>query len=91
MKKHLSISIATILAVSVPGIAKAQLYVTADVGGVPSMSGATLETFDLPSPSVLTLSGPAYLLTRSDGVATPPYFSGSTAAFFWRIPGQWLR
>ena len=42
MKKHLSISIATILAVSVPGIAKAQLYVTAEVGGIPSVSGATL-------------------------------------------------
>jgi hypothetical protein len=86
LKKYLSISIASILAFSAPGIAKAQLYVTATVGGVPTVSGATLENFDETTPSILTLSGPAYLLTGSDGVATPPYFSGSTAAFFGESP-----
>ena len=88
MKKHLSIAIASILTLSVPGIAKAQFSVTATIGGVPTVSGATLETFDEPSPSILTLSGPAYLLTGSDGVASPPYFSGSTAAFFGESPAN---
>ncbi len=86
MKKHLSISLASILALSAPGIAKAQLYVTAEIGGVPSVSGATLETFDEPSPSILTLSGPAYVLTGTDGYASAPYFSGSTAAYFGESP-----
>ena len=88
MKKYLSIAIASILTLSVPGIAKAQFSVTATIGGVPTVSGATLETFDEPSPSILTLSGPAYLLTGSDGVASPPYFSGSTAAFFGESPAN---
>jgi hypothetical protein len=88
MKKHLSISIASILALSIPGIAKAQLYVTADIGGVPTVSGATLENFNEQSPSILTLSGAAHLLTGANyGVAyVPPYFSGSTAAFFGESP-----
>jgi hypothetical protein len=86
MKKHLSIAIAGILALSAPSIAKAQFTITATTGGVPTVSGATLENFDELSPSILTLSGPAYLLTGSDGVATPPYFSGSTAAFFGESP-----
>lgn len=87
MKKYLSISIASILAVISPGIAKAQLYVTAAVGGVPSVSGATLETFDEPSPSILTLSGAAYLFTGTNPqIGTAPYFSGSTAAYFGETP-----
>jgi hypothetical protein len=88
MKKYLSISIASILALSAPGIAKAQFYITADIGGVPTVSGATLENFDEPTPSILTLSGSANLVTGANyGVAYyPPYFSGSTAAFFGESP-----
>jgi len=84
MKKHLSITIASILALSVPSMAKAQIYVTAEVGGVPSVSGAALETFDESLPSILTLSGSAYLVTGANySVAyVPPCFSGSQAAFF---------
>ena len=86
MKKYLSISIASILALIAPGIAKAQLYVTSAIGGVPTVSGATLENFDEPSPSILTLSGSAYLLTGASAYAAQPYFSGSTAAFFGESP-----
>jgi hypothetical protein len=86
MKKHLSISIATILALSIPGIAKAQFYITAEVGGVPSVSGATLENFDEPSPSILTLSGTAYLMTGTDANGSAPNFSGLTAAYFGEYP-----
>lgn len=87
MKNHLSISFATILALSVPGMVKAQLYVTAAIGGVPSVSGATLENFEEPNPSILTLSGNAYLVTGyPDFGYTPPYFSGSTAAYFGESP-----
>jgi hypothetical protein len=88
MKKYLSISIASILALSAPGIAKAQFSVTAQVGGVPTVSGATLETFNEPSPAILTLSGSANLVTGANsGVAYfPPYFTDSTAAFFGESP-----
>ncbi len=84
MKKHLSISIASILALSVPRIANAQFTITATIGGLPTVSGATLETFDEPVPSILTLSGSAYLVTGANySVAyIPPCFSGSQAAFF---------
>jgi hypothetical protein len=90
MKKCLTISFASILAVTVPNITNAQLYVTAAVGGVPSVSGATLETFDAPSPSILTLSGPTALVTGwpylfGSGApfnSAPPLCSGSTLAYF---------
>jgi len=88
MKKYLSISIASILALSAPDIAKAQLYVTSAIGGIPTVSGASLENFDEPTPSILTLSGSAYLVTGVNyRVAyVPPNFSGSTAAFFGESP-----
>jgi hypothetical protein len=84
MNKYLSISIAGILALSVPGNAKAQFSVTATIGGVPTVSGATVATFNETSPSILTLSGSAYLVTGANyGVAyVPPSFSGSQAAYF---------
>jgi hypothetical protein len=89
MKTHLLISIATILAISGPEIAKAQLYVTAAVGGVPSVSGATLENFDGPNPSILTLSGSAFLTTGNSPLTYyPPTFSGSTAAYFGESPAS---
>jgi len=84
MKKHLSISIASILAVIAPAITQAQLYITADIGGVPSWSGATLDNLDEPNPSMLSFSGPASLTTSPSTGA--PYFSGSTAAFFGETP-----
>jgi hypothetical protein len=93
MQKYLSISIASILALSAPGIAKASpLTVTSAIGGVPTVSGATLENFNEPTPPILTLSGAAYLLTGADFVVAyvPPYFSGSTAAFFGESPATGL-
>jgi hypothetical protein len=90
MKKYLSISIAGILVLIAPAITKAQLYVTAAIGGVPAVSGSTLEKFDESSPSILTLSGSAYLVTSwpylfGGGApinSAPPIFSGSQASFF---------
>jgi hypothetical protein len=90
MKKSLAIIIATILSFSGPGKATAQIYVTAAVGGVPAVSGATLETFDAASPSILTLSGSAYLVTGwpylfGGGApfnSAPPIFSGATDSVF---------
>ena len=87
MKKNLLITIASILAMTAPGIARAQLYVTAQIGGVPTVTGATLENFDESTPpSILTLSGDAYLLSGNSAIGTAPYFSGSTAAYFGESP-----
>jgi len=85
MKNHLSIAI--ILALSVTGVAKAQFTVTDEVGGTPSVSGATLETFNEASPSILTLSGNAFLATGTPVFGySAPYYSGSTAAYFGESP-----
>jgi len=88
MKNYLSISIAGVLALSFPGIARAQFTISATPGGIPTLSGAALENFNELSPPMLTLSGPACLLTGFDGVATSPLFSGSTAAFFGESPAN---
>ncbi len=95
LKKYLLISIASILALSAPGMAKASpLTVTSAIGGVPTVSGAALENFNEPSPSILTLSGAASLETGPSfgiidgGLYVPPYFSGSTAAFFGESPAN---
>ena len=90
MKKYLFLSIAGLIAVTVPNVTNAQLYVTASIGGVPSVSGATLETLDAPSPSILTLAGSANLVTGwpylfGGGApfnSAPPLCSGSTLAYF---------
>ena len=88
MKRILSITIASILAISIPCISKAQLSFTATIGGIPTVSDATLETFDETTPSILTLSGYASLETGpitgglGSGLYVPPYFSGSTAPYF---------
>lgn len=86
LNHYVSISIAAILALSAPGIAKAQFTITDAVGGVPSVSYATLENFDEPSPSILTLAGNAYLVTGGATDISAPYFSGSTAAYFGESP-----
>ena len=82
MKKHLSITIASILALSGFGIARAQITYTLASDGLPSFNNPTLETFNEPSPSILTLSGPAYLLTGSSSLGSTPFFYGSTASYF---------
>lgn len=78
------IAIFSILALGAPGAARAALTFTAEVGGVPSVSGATQENFNGSSPSILTLSGSAALETGTadDYSYEAPYYSGSTAAFF---------
>jgi hypothetical protein len=90
MKKRSSIAITSILTLFIAGTVNAQLYVTASVGGVPSVSGPTLETFDAPSPPILTLSGLSSLVTGwpylfGGGAAfnsAPPLCSGGTLAYF---------
>ncbi|MGO8766550.1 MAG: hypothetical protein ACLQSR_15605 [Limisphaerales bacterium] len=85
MKTHLSIATVSILALIAPNIAKAQFTSTTTIGGVPSLSDATLENFDEASPSILSLSGNAFL--TSDNISdAAPFFSGSTAAYFGESP-----
>ena len=91
MKKLYSVVIGAILSLSVPGIASAQFTVTDAIGGVPSVGAATLLNFDGALPSVLTLSGSAYLVTGGRGYPayySAPYFSGSTAAYFGESPAN---
>ena len=84
LKKCLSISVASVLALSASGTVNGQFSVTASVGGLPSANGVTLEGFNGSSPAILALSGSAYLVTGADyGVAyIPPCFSGSQSTFF---------
>jgi len=87
MKKYLSMSVTSLLAVLVSNVTNAQLYVTASIGGAPSVSDATLETFDEPSPPLLTLSSGANLVSGSaPGAFAAPFFSGSTATVFGESP-----
>jgi len=80
MKRYLRLI--AILALIIPGLARAQLNITAEVGGIPDVGSATLLNFDGSKPSLLTLTG-AYLVTGSDAkIYEAPYLSGSTAAFF---------
>jgi hypothetical protein len=89
MKNYLSLSLASILTVLVPAISNGQLYVNATIGGVPSVAGATLETFNEPSPPILTLSAGASLVTGFiSGQHAPPFFSGSTASYFGESPAN---
>src|ERR1019366_8405438 len=80
------LAVVWILATWFPSVTNAQLQVTATFGGVPSVTNATLETFNEASPSILTLSAPAALVTGSSSYYTAPYFSGSTAAYFGEAP-----
>jgi len=68
---------------------KAQLTISDSVGGTPNVAGATLETFNEASPSILSLSGNAFLVTGGRGFPddyTAPFYSGSTAAYFGESP-----
>jgi hypothetical protein len=94
IKKYFSILTASIVFLNVLGIAKASFTISATIGGVPSVSGATLETFDETTPpSILTLVSNAngigsasiftgFVDTSQYCIADPPIFSGETAAFF---------
>ena len=87
--KCLFILVAGILALSTPGIAMAQLSLTASIGGIPTVSGATLLNFDGSAPAILTLSSGAYLVTGDvNALSQSPYFSGSTAAYFGETPAS---
>lgn len=91
MRKTLSLTI--VIALSTCVIAKASPFtITSEVGGVPIVGSATLENFNGAAPSILSLSGSASILTGGDwGVAyVPPYFSGSTAAYFGESPATGL-
>ena len=61
--------------------AHATLTVTSQIGGVPTLTGATLVNFDGGLPSFVTLSGNALF---NSGAA--PYYSGATATFFGEKP-----
>jgi len=88
MKKTWILTLTGILALTTINIARAQFSITAQAGGIPTAGGATLQNFDALNPAGLTLSGSAYLLTGTDGTATAPVFSGSTAAFFGETPAN---
>jgi len=86
MKTNLSIAIASILTLNTPGILKAASFsVTADIGGIPIVSSATLENFNGAAPSILTLSGNAYFFQAALGQVVdvaPPNLSTATATLF---------
>jgi len=73
-------------------VAKSQLSFTAQVGGIPSVAGASLETFNEASPAILVLSGSAFLATgngqNGQGLWFPPYYSGATASYFGDSPAN---
>ena len=85
MKKHVITSLAGICLFVTPNLLKAQLSYTAQVGGVPTVSGASLLNFDGTLPSILSLND-AYQLTGSGTIYAAPYFSGSTASYFGESP-----
>lgn len=86
MKTNLSIAIASILTLNTSVVLPAASFaVTADVGGVPIVSGATLENFNGASPSILTLSGNAYFFQAALGQVVdvaPPNLATATATLF---------
>jgi hypothetical protein len=78
---------AIITTLTLPGVLDAQLTVTDAVGGTPNVAGATLYTFDGTLPSILALTGNAYVTSgTTQGSYTAPYYSGSTAAYFGESP-----
>lgn len=85
MKKYLITSLAGICLFVAPDLLNAQILVNSQVGGIPSVSGATLQNFDGTLPSILTLSG-ASQTSGSGATYAAPYFSGSTASYFGESP-----
>ncbi|MCX6967431.1 MAG: hypothetical protein NTZ46_06545 [Verrucomicrobia bacterium] len=64
--------------------ARATLIVTSQIGGIPTLSGATLVNFNAGLPSYVTLSANNAFLNSG----APPYYSGATAAFFGETPNN---
>jgi hypothetical protein len=62
--------------------AHATLLVTTEIGGIPTVNGATLVNFDGGLPTFVTLSANNAVLNT--GAA--PFYSGATAAFFGERP-----
>lgn len=87
MKTNIITSLAGLCLFIAPNVLNAQFSYNAQVGGVPTVSGATLLNFDGTLPSILTLNG-ASQLTGSGGTYAAPYFSGSTASYFGETPSN---
>jgi PEP-CTERM motif len=85
MIKNLVTSLTGICLFVMPTVLNAQFSYTAQVGGVPTVSGATLLNFDGTLPSILSLNN-ASQLTGSGATYAAPYFSGSTASYFGESP-----
>ncbi|HEX3626212.1 MAG TPA: PEP-CTERM sorting domain-containing protein [Verrucomicrobiae bacterium] len=87
MKRELITALAGICLFATPNLLNAQFNVTAEVGGVPTVSGATLLTFDDALPAILSLNNAYQVSGFGPGVIyTQPYFSGSTADYFGESP-----
>lgn len=87
MRQHVITSMGIVLGLAVAAGARAQITITDQIGGIPSVAGAYLETFDEPRPTILTLSGNAFLVTGTPAFGyTAPYYSGSTSAYFGELP-----
>lgn len=69
---------------SLSSSAHATLLVTSQIGGIPTLSGATLVNFDGGLPSYVTLSANNALFDSG----APPYYSGATAVFFGEKPNN---
>ena len=85
MLKNIITSLTGICLFAMPNLLNAQFSYTAQVGGTPSVSGATLLNFDGTLPSILSLNN-ASLLSGSGATYAAPYFSGSTASYFGESP-----
>ena len=81
LKLSLTVSVAAILSLST-GITGAQLSYTLAGDGLPSASNPALDDLNQPLPSILSLSGNAYLLTGSSVQGSTPFYYGSTASYF---------
>jgi len=81
LKRSLTVSVAALLALNA-GIAGAQLSYTLAANGLPSASSPALNNLNQLVPSILSLSGNAYLQTGSTAQGSTPFFYGSTASYF---------
>ena len=85
MLKNLVMSLTGICLFIMPTVLNAQFSYTSQIGGVPTVSGATLLNFDGTLPSILSLTN-ASQTTGSGATYAAPYFSGSTASYFGESP-----